>query len=66
MCGGYDERGQDLKSVEQFDSRVGEWQNIAPMCLLPRYSASAASLNGEIYVTGGMTAYATPLETVKM
>ena len=66
MCGGYDENNVDLKSVERFDSRVGEWQNVASMLHSPRFYAAAASLNGEVYVAGGLNDYGTALETVEM
>ena len=54
------------KSVERFDSRVGEWQNVAPMRLSPRYLAGAALLNGEVYVAGGKNTYYSALETIEM
>ena len=55
----------NLKSVERFDSRVGEWQN-ASMLHSPRYWAAAASLNGEVYVAGGWNEDGDPLETIQM
>ena len=54
------------KSVERFDSRVGEWQNVAPMRLSPRYLAGAALLNGEVYIAGGKKTYFSALETIEM
>ena len=55
-----------LKSVERFDSRVGEWQNVAPMRLSPRYLAGAALLNGEVYVAGGRNGGYKGMETIEM
>ena len=66
VCGGYDEEGIDLKSVERFDSRVGEWQNVAPMLLSSRYNAGATLLKGEVYVAGGWNDKGDPLETLEM
>ena len=66
MYGGIGENEVFLKSVERFDSRVGEWQNVAPMRLSPRAYAGAALLNGEVYVAGGWIDYDTPLQTVEM
>ena len=56
----------NLKSVERFDSRVGEWHNVAPMRLSSRAFGGAALLKGEVYVAGGLNAYGNPLETVEM
>ena len=55
-----------LKSVERFDSRVGEWQNVASLLQSPRFCAAAASLNGEVYVAGGCNDAGDPLETIQM
>ena len=66
VCGGYDEYDRTLTSVERFDARVGEWENVASMGLTPRYFGGAALLNGEIYVAGGWNDYETPLETVEI
>lgn len=52
-------------SVERFDPRVGEWEDVAPM-LLSRLSAGAAFLNGEVYVVGGWNHRRTQLRTVEM
>ena len=70
MFGGYDEENEaealKSESVQRFDSRVGEWQNVAPMRLSSRYSAGAALLKGEIYIAGGWNNNVDPLETVEM
>ena len=55
-----------LNSVERFDSRVGEWQNVAPMRSWPRDFGGAALLKGEVYVAGGSSDYGTLLETVEL
>ena len=55
-----------MKSVERLDSRVGEWQNVAPMRLSSRLLAGAALLNEEVYVAGGLNASGNRLETVEM
>ena len=55
-----------FKSLERFDSRVGEWQNVAPMRFSSRLSAGAALLKGEVYVAGGVNVYNNRLETVEM
>ena len=65
-CGGYDENFVNLKSVERFDSRVGEWQNVASLLHSPRFCAAAASLNGEVYVAGGCNEDGDSLETIQM
>ena len=54
-----------MKSVERFDSRVGEWQNVAPMRLSRTHSAGAA-LFKEVYVAGGRNDHGARLETVEM
>ena len=66
MYGGIGENYVFLKSVERFDSRVGEWQNVAPMRLSPRACADAALLKGEVYVAGGLSDRDTQLQTVEM
>ena len=55
-----------FKSLERFDSRVGEWQNVAPMRFSSRLSAGAALLKGEVYVAGGVNSYNNRFETVEM
>ena len=64
-CGGIDEKGVPLQSVERFDPRFCRWENVAPMSLSTRYGAGAALLNGEVYVAGGCNDYGTRLETVE-
>ena len=59
MCGGKGEHGVTLKSVERFDLRVGEWENVAPT-LSSRVYAGSAMLKGEVYLAGGWN------ETVEM
>ena len=66
MFGGVDENDVSLNSVERFDSRVGEWQNVAPMRSWPRDFGGAALLKGEVYVAGGANAYDNRLENVEM
>ena len=54
-----------MKSVERFDSRVGEWQNVASM-RLSSHEAGAALLKEEVYVAGGLNASDNQLEIVEM
>lgn len=49
--GGFDGR-LDLKTVERFDPRVGNWEYVAPMSNI-RYGAGATVHDGKIYVSGG-------------
>ena len=65
MCGGADENSFSLTSVERFDSRVGEWQNVEPM-YCPRLFAGAALLNSKIYVAGGWNNHRKAVEYVEM
>jgi influenza virus NS1A-binding protein len=51
ICGGYD-RGECLKSVEQYDVTKGEWQALPDMCSeRGRFDASVA--NGMVYAVAG-------------
>uniref|UniRef100_A0A914YBC0 Kelch repeat protein n=1 Tax=Panagrolaimus superbus TaxID=310955 RepID=A0A914YBC0_9BILA len=51
ICGGYD-RGECLKSVEQYDVTVGGWSALPDMCSeRGRFDASVA--NGKVYAVAG-------------
>lgn len=51
VYGGYN-RGECLKSVEEYDLESGTWRNLPPM-LEERGRLGAAVVNGKVYAVGG-------------
>ena len=52
MVGGFDERFQDLSSVESFDPATGIWTAVAPMNT-PRSGHGVVSAQGKLFAVGG-------------
>ncbi|XP_077294824.1 kelch-like protein 25 [Arctopsyche grandis] len=46
--------GENLSSVERWNSKTGDWENIAPL-LLAVYWHSASVIDDKIFVTGGIS-----------
>jgi len=64
--GGKDGLGQSLNSVEMYNINLNQWYKIRPMNIA-RSNAGAATLNGNIYVVGGLLADGmTPTNSVEV
>ena len=53
VFGGFDERKQDLDSVEEYDCAADKWTLLPVRLSVPRFQLAAATVNGRIYVCGG-------------
>jgi len=64
ICGGRDNSGSELCSLERLDLATGLWQTL-PTMSVPRVSAAAAPLAGKLYVCGGSNTFDVALSLVE-